>query len=695
VKHSKSKLPGRFDPDWRTIVKFVGNHNHSLSSAAVLKHRDMSTDTHDRLVALFRQGHSASSALHCLKTDLLIAHGDMYYEVAADGRHVPSLSVVDKLFRSEFREEYGDMASADVLPAVENLLAQYSANNCRVKLGRVNSHYYVAICTPIMARVHEMVSQAAELVMADATGGLDRQRHRMYLLITPTAAGGLPLGAIITDTETEEVFTAALKTLQECLPVKSFYGKGFPAVFLTDNDLKERHALQSLFPNSRLLLCQFHMLKAVWSWLCDIRHGISRDHRQELYMAFKDMLYALNESDLNDKYDALCGNPVLEYYENCTHYFESLWEFRSDWATAYRGGLPLRGSNTTNYAEVAFRIVKDLIFDRVMAFNLAQLVDFIVTRYEAYIEKRLLDFSHGRYCKALLAGMSLDAKGITDADVHVLDASLGQYSVHSQSGDQWYTVDLARGFCECVHGRTGKVCKHASAVMLHAETNASTAFPVLCQETASTLFVVATGQSPPEGWLLPLHLTAATPALMTSNTQQPTTEAVAECSEVVTVEPVASLSSDQQEQLDNLFGRITQGLEGSPNVFVPAVTKMLQNVDKYASTETGLVSALTTFGKYSGLPLIRRKTSAAANKRHGIQIGVQPTAVGRRRQTLSGKRKQVAGRPPGSTQIPSHMVGHAYTTFGLLPSRKRKAPHSLQQCVYSNVGLGRKKQAKQ
>jgi len=73
------------------------------------------------------------------------------------------------------------MASADVLPAVENLLAQYSSNNCRAKLGRVNSNYYVAICTTVVMRVHEMVSQAAELIMADATGGLDRQRHRMLL----------------------------------------------------------------------------------------------------------------------------------------------------------------------------------------------------------------------------------------------------------------------------------------------------------------------------------------------------------------------------------------------------------------------------------------------------------------------------------------------------------------------------------
>jgi len=74
----------------------------------------------------------------------------------------------------------------------------------------------------------------------------------------------------------------------------------------------------------------------------------------------------------------------------CCQYFESLWACKEDWAFAHRTGLPLRGSNTTNYIEVAFRILKDCVFDRVMAYTLPQLIDFIVTRYEAYMKKELL-----------------------------------------------------------------------------------------------------------------------------------------------------------------------------------------------------------------------------------------------------------------------------------------------------------------
>jgi len=68
-----------------------------------------------------------------------------------------------------------------------------------------------------------------------------------------------------------------------------------------------------------------------------------------------------------------------------------LWACKEDWASAYQGGLPLRGSNTTNYIEVAFCILKDCVLDRVMTYTLKQLVDLIVTCYEANIEKRAVD----------------------------------------------------------------------------------------------------------------------------------------------------------------------------------------------------------------------------------------------------------------------------------------------------------------
>ena len=57
------------------------------------------------------------------------------------------------------------------------------------------------------------------------------------------------------------------------------FSQGTPHIFMTDNDLKERQLLHKLFPNARLLLWQFHMLKAVWAWLCDSHHHVDKSDK--------------------------------------------------------------------------------------------------------------------------------------------------------------------------------------------------------------------------------------------------------------------------------------------------------------------------------------------------------------------------------------------------------------------------------
>lgn len=151
-----------------------------------------------------------------------------------------------------------------------------------------------------MLRAHEKISQSGDLVMLDASGGMDKQRHRLYAFVAPTAAGGLPLGVVVTDCEKENVFTEALLCYRERLSEKSFFAKGYPDVFLTDNDMKERNALNKIYPKSTLLLCQFHMLKAMWTWLCNRKHGIDISHRQQLYFLFKNVVYSFDETLANE-----------------------------------------------------------------------------------------------------------------------------------------------------------------------------------------------------------------------------------------------------------------------------------------------------------------------------------------------------------------------------------------------------------
>lgn len=152
-----------------------------------------------------------------------------------------------------------------------------------------------------MLRAHEKISQSRELVMLDASGGMDKQRHRLYAFVASTAAGGLPLGVIVTDCEKEDVFAEAFICYREKLSENAFFfSKSYPTVFLTDNDMKKRTALNDVFPQSTLLLCQFHMLKSMWSRLCNKKHNIDSSHRQELYFLFKNVVYSFDETSANE-----------------------------------------------------------------------------------------------------------------------------------------------------------------------------------------------------------------------------------------------------------------------------------------------------------------------------------------------------------------------------------------------------------
>ena len=48
----------------------------------------------------------------------------------------------------------------------------------------------VALCTPLMKRVHRYVKHSAELVFMDAAGNMDRHNMRVFLLMIYSVAGG-------------------------------------------------------------------------------------------------------------------------------------------------------------------------------------------------------------------------------------------------------------------------------------------------------------------------------------------------------------------------------------------------------------------------------------------------------------------------------------------------------------------------
>ena len=137
----------------------------------------------------------------------------------------------------------------------------------------------LAVCTPLMARVHKLIRQAGELTYCDSTASLDRYNCSTFILSTSCSVGGVPLGVVITSGENEPTITEALTFMKGVLPSYAFYGRKDqgPEICITDDSSAEQAALKTVWPNTTYLLCIFNYLQSWWSWLLESKQGISKD----------------------------------------------------------------------------------------------------------------------------------------------------------------------------------------------------------------------------------------------------------------------------------------------------------------------------------------------------------------------------------------------------------------------------------
>ena len=150
--------------------------------------------------------------------------------------------------------------------------------------------------------VHEHIPAAGYLMIMDATANVDRNDSKIFHMMCPSPIGGLPLGTLITTCADETRISEALELHKSLLPSDAFYGRGRvlgPKLVITDDDDAERNSLQQTWPDTILLLCIFHHLQALWSWLWKGEHNIQNDDRPFLFNLFKKVLYAETTEEYN------------------------------------------------------------------------------------------------------------------------------------------------------------------------------------------------------------------------------------------------------------------------------------------------------------------------------------------------------------------------------------------------------------
>ncbi|KAL3199854.1 hypothetical protein MRX96_043740 [Rhipicephalus microplus] len=230
---------------------------------------------------------------------------------------------------------------------------------------------------------------------------------------------------------------------------------------MSDNSNAEKAALQQIWPSARQLLCHFHVAQAEWRWLTTSHNSVDKDQRRRFMSAFQLVMYA----DTAEKLEAATAEVKALQHDAFVSRVLTFLRRQEEWVQLYPLDVLTRGHNTNNFAEATIRVLKDVILNRVEAFNAVPLVDSVALVWEKYFESHILRHAYSRVAAHQLLYKRLLSRMPKDAAEAIQVVGQGQYIVPSATQpSSSYEVYADIGLCTCLFGKQGAFCKHQALV---------------------------------------------------------------------------------------------------------------------------------------------------------------------------------------------------------------------------------------
>ena len=246
-----------------------------------------------------------------------------FEERLADRSVIPRKPDMNRLYGLFTKEIFGNNSIENMFATLEARIDQlmesgiiYSSKLQKFD-EKTSQPLILVVVTPLMKRVHEMVQNAKDLIFVDSSSNMEEFNLRVFIVVTHSVCGALPLGIIFTSDEQGKTLQTAFELYKETVSPYGFYGSlTGPSVVMTDNCDELRDALLSIWPNITLLLCIYHILQQVWRWVHDSKHGISLQHRPHILTLFKRVLYANTIDDMEEEYSECLSDEIVSSYPN-------------------------------------------------------------------------------------------------------------------------------------------------------------------------------------------------------------------------------------------------------------------------------------------------------------------------------------------------------------------------------------------
>ena len=630
LEHESSKPGNDSKKDFPLWLKICFDHNHSLTRADFLKFKTVSLETKAQYTDMFESGFSPSGAHAEMKRRIRSEYLDDWHMRFSDRSVLPSIFWVYYYHRKYLDSEIGTRDGVDVFVKASELISEFNTKcledhplpngECYAKIAQTASGQTVAvICDPFMRRVHQTIPQSSEIVFIDATSNIDRNDTKLIHLMCPSMVGGLPLAEILSTREDEETLHFAFELLKSVLPVGAFHGRGRdlgPCLFMSDDCDALRNALSQSWPCALLLLCQFHVLQALWAYLWDAKHSIAKDDRPTFLRIFRDVLYSKTETELTEHLENLNSNPVcLKYPTYQDHMVSDIFPKMSAWCLEYRvtNKLPTGNNNTNNICESSFRYTKETQLNRHKAYNLCELLSLLLDNSVFYQDK-CVDCGNNvleawlRNCRSKYV-----AKRTPNIDPElIVKVGPSSYLVPSETQpDVTYLVDMDIRHCSCPAGVLLGPCKHKQIVSVSQNVQSFDVLPTTNPHMRQLFMELGTGIKIPLDYFLPMQapdlypvedevsITGTPVPVLTPDATDlhtaPTPVALPGSLGVIdTAEVTDRLGSTLKALYDKLAARIPE----DPAGYQRAVSDLEKTVQKLPKTsDSALQKCLHTFGK--------------------------------------------------------------------------------------------------
>ena len=272
------------------------------------------------------------------------------------------------------------------------------------------------------ARMRQVFAEYPEFLCVDATYKVNDLRMPLYLLIAENGNGQSEIvGVWVVANETEETIQSMVDIFKEQNPKWTD-----TTTVMTDKDFIEREVFSRSFPDAKLRICLFHVLRSFRREVTTDKMNVNKKQRDALLETIQKLAYSRSLAEYETHQKTLIDRniPAFDsYYNNSWHPIKEQWVIGLSESTSL-------GNNTNNRVESLNQKVKQVI-DKNSKFDAfaADLVHFLhMHRTEI----------NGKICKSVnkVTGISLDEKSpdfqyrrqLTDYAFKLVSSQLANYS---------------------------------------------------------------------------------------------------------------------------------------------------------------------------------------------------------------------------------------------------------------------------